>query len=222
MRTFDELFEIAAERKGGAEVLETMLDPPLPPEELARISDDRWLSQLSKNVFSAGFNWKVIENKWPGFEAAFKGFDVAKCAMMDDTWFDRLITDTSIVRHGAKIQTVRDNAVMLQDLAAEHGSAARALAHWPNEDYAGLLELLKRRGSRLGGNTGAYAMRFIGRDGYILSRDVVARLTAEGIIDRPPSSKTAMRQVQQAFNIWAAASGRSLKDISRVLAMSVG
>ena len=33
--------------------------------------------------------------------------------------------------------------------------------------------MLKKRGSRLGGRVGAITMRFMGRDGYVLSEDVV-------------------------------------------------
>ena len=40
-----------------------------------------------------------------------------------------------------------------------HDSAARAFADWPDSDYVGLLETLKKRGMRLGGNTGQYALR---------------------------------------------------------------
>lgn len=222
MRGFDEIFAIAAERKGGAEALEAMLEPPLRPEELARLPDDRWLALFARFVFSAGFSWKVIEQKWPGFEAAFHGFDVSRCAMMNDAWLDELLQDRRIVRNGAKIQSVRDNAVFLQELAREHGSAAAAFAHWPTEDYVGLLELLRKRGGRLGGTTGQYALRFAGADGFILSRDVVARLIAEGVLDKPPTSKRALAQVQAAFDTWRAQSGRSMKEISRVLAMSIG
>ncbi len=223
MRSFDEILDIAAERHGGRAALEAGLEPPLDRDTLAAIPDDRWLSQFSRNVFSAGFNWKVIENKWPGFEEAFHGFDVGKCAMMDDAWFDELIQDTRIVRHGAKIQSVRDNAAFLQDLARRSGhSAGHVFAHWPAEDYVGLLALLKKEGSRLGGTTGQYALRFMGLDSFILSRDVVARLIAEGVIDKPPTSKGAMAKVQAAFDAWRAQSGRSMKEISRVLAMSIG
>lgn len=222
MRTFDEIFAIAADRKGGPDALNAMLEPPLPRDELAKMPDDRWLSLFTRQVFNAGFNWKVIENKWDGFEQAFHGFDVGKCAMMDDDWLDELLRDTRIVRNGIKIQTVRDNAIFLQELAQEHGSAAKAIANWPSDDYIGLLELLKTRGSRLGGTTGQYALRFAGVDGFILSRDVVARLIAEGVIDKQPTSKRAQAQVQQAFTDWQAQSGRSLKEISRVLAMSIG
>ena len=95
------------------------------------------------------------------------------------------------------------------------------LGGWPSEDYIGLLDLLKDRGARLGGATGQYAMRFCGRDSFILSRDVTARLIAEGVIDKPATSKSARRAVQAAFNTWMEQSGRSLTEISRVLAMSI-
>lgn len=222
MRGFDDIFEISAARKGGAEALNAMLEPPLAPAALAAIPDHRWLANFTRHVFNAGFNWKVIESKWEGFEAAFHGFDIGKCAMMDDAWFDKLVQDTRIVRYGGKILSVRDNAVFLQELAAEHGSAAKVFADWPAEDYASLLEMLKKRGTRLGGTTGQYALRAIGVDSFVLSRDVVARLIAEGVIDKAPTSKGAMARVQAAFNTWRDQSGRSLKEISRVLAMSIG
>ena len=142
--------------------------------------------------------------------------------MMDDVWFDRLLADRGIIRNGMKLRAVQQNAVLITELAAEHGSATAMIAGWPAEDYAGLIELLAKRGSRLGGTTGQYALRFGGRDGYILSRDVTARLIAEGVIDKPPTSKKAMAAVQAAFNAWAAQSGRSLTEISRILALSIG
>ena len=67
-----------------------------------------------------------------------------------------------------------------------------------------------------------YAMRFMGRDGFILSGDVTMRLMTEGVIDKPAGSKTSMRAVQSAFNEWMDQSGRLLAEISRILAMSVG
>ena len=222
MQSFDAIYDIAAERQGGRDALEAKLEPPLPVAELAAIPDDRFLSCATKCIFNAGFNWKVVENMWPGFEAAFDGFDIGRCAMLNDDDVARLVSDTRIVRHGGKIRAVQENAVFMRELAAEHGSAAKFFAGWPPTDEAGLLELLKKRGSRLGGNTGQYFLRFMGMDGYILSRDVVARLIAEGVIDKQPTSRAAMAKVQAAFNQWAGESGRSMKEISRTLAMSTG
>lgn len=220
MRSFDDIFAISAERHGGADALVGKLTRPSPPEELAAMPDDRWLSIMTKCIFQAGFNWKVIENKWDGFEAAFRRFDPGQCAFMEDDWFDALLQDKGIVRNGPKIATVRDNAAFVLRLR-DKGGAGKVLGGWPSSDYIGLLDLLKTEGSRLGGMSGQYAMRFAGRDSFILSRDVTARLIAEGVIDKPAGSKSSMKAVQEAFNIWMDQSGRGLTEISRVLAMSV-
>lgn len=220
MRSFDDIFAIAAGRQGGAQALEATLPHPKSPDDLARVPEDRWLATLTKCIFQAGFNWKVIDAKWDGFEAAFDGFDVGRCAFMDDAKFDALLADTRIVRNGTKIATIRDNAAFLLELR-DQGGAGKVLGGWPSSDFIGLLDLLKTRGARLGGATGQYAMRFAGRDGLILSRDVTARLIAEGVIDKPAGSKSSMRAVQAAFNIWMEQSGRSLTEVSRVLAMSL-
>jgi 3-methyladenine DNA glycosylase Tag len=222
MRTFDEIFEIAAKRKGGADALNALLTRPKIPAELESVSDDRWLACMTKCIFQAGFNWKVVESMWPGFEAAFHGFDIGRCAMLNDDDFSDLVSNKAIVRHGTKIRSVQENAVFVGDLAKEHGSAAKAIAGWAGDDYTGLLLMLKKRGSRLGGNTGQYFLRFMGVDGFILSRDVTARLIAEGIVEKSPTSQKAMTVVQNAFNGWAKQSGRSLTEISRVLAFSAG
>lgn len=221
MRSFDEIYEIAAARKGGAEALEAMLSTPVPAAEVAAIPDDRWLAAMTRAVFQAGFNWKVVESMWPGFEAAFDGFDTGRCAMLTDEDFERLVSDTRIIRNGAKIRSVQQNAVFLRSLAAEHGSASKAIADWPSTDFIGLLELFKTRGSRLGGTSGQYCLRFQGKDSFILSQSVVDRLIAEGVVDKPPTSKKALADVQAAFNTWMQQSGRSLTEISRVLAMSL-
>ena len=221
MRSFDEIFDIAASRKGGAEALNAMLSWPKSGTELAAIPDDRWLAAMTRGVFQAGFNWKVVESMWPGFEAAFEGFDIGKCAMLNDEDFERLVSDTRIIRNGAKIRSVQENAVFVQALTAQSGSAGKAIADWPSTDFIGLLDLFKKRGNRLGGTTGQYCLRSQGKDSFILSQSVVDRLIAEGVVDKAPTSKKALADVQSAFNVWMEQSGRSLTEISRVLGMSL-
>lgn len=218
MRSFQDLYDIAADHKGGPEALEAMI--PKPDPNVSQLPEDRWLSLFTKGVFQAGFSWKVIEAKWEGFEEAFHGFDVDRCAFLHDEDMDRLMSNAAIVRNGPKIRTVIENAHFLQGLRAD-GGAGKVIGGWPSEDFIGLLEMLKKNGSRLGGMTGQYAMRFAGRDAFILSRDVSARLIAEGVIDKPATSKTAMKAVQGAFNTWMQQSGRGLTEVSRVLAFTV-
>ncbi|MEM7268398.1 MAG: DNA-3-methyladenine glycosylase I [Pseudomonadota bacterium] len=224
MKSFESIRAEAVKQKGGDEVLEADLKGSIvrTPEEIAALGDDRLLSEFSKRVFQSGFNWKVVEKKWPDFETAFEGFDVTRNVFMSDDDLDAHLKNTGIVRHAKKILSVRDNAIFLSDLAKEHGSAAAAIGHWPSDDYIGLLDVMKSRGSRLGGMTGQYTLRFIGKESFILSRDVTAALISAGVIDKPASSKGAMKAVQAAFNDWKEESGLSLTHISRVLAMSVG
>lgn len=221
MRSFQDIYIIAAERKGGTDALEALLDRPQSDDVVRLIPDDRWLSAMARGVFQAGFSWKVIEAKWPGFEEAFEGFKPGRVLFMADEGIDRWLNDTRIVRNGHKIRSVVENAAFVMDLASEHGSAGKFFADWPDEDFAGLLEVMKTRGSRLGGTTGQYLLRNMGKSSYILSRDVVARLIAEGVVDKNPTSKRDMAAVQSAFNAWSAESGRSLTEISRVLALSL-
>ena len=222
MKSFIALFAQAAKRKGGSKALEALLPTPLSKANLAKIPDDRWLSMMSKCVFQAGFNWQVVENKWPDIEAAFSGFHPQRWRIMSDDDLDRLLKDKRIIRHATKILAVRDNATFLCDLAEEHGSAARFFADWPDEDYVGLLSLLKKRAARLGGHSGQYFLRFMGKDSFILSRDVITALLREGVVNTEPKSQRDMRRVQEAFNHWRQESGRSLTQISKVLAFTVG
>jgi hypothetical protein len=81
--------------------------------------------------------------------------------------------------------------------------------------------MMKKRGNRLGGATGQYALRFAGYENFILSRSVIAALNMAGVIDGAATSKGAQVKVQAALNIWQSESGESQARISRVLAMSV-
>lgn len=217
----EKLFDLAAERKGGAEAFKASLAISLAPEKLAKIPNDRWLSILSKCVFNAGFNWKVVDKKWPDFEDVFDGFDINRLAMMSDEDMDRYLKDARIIRHGKKIASIADNARFCLELAKEYGSVGKAIGSWPSSDYVGLLDMLKKRGTRIGGATGQYFLRFSGVDSFILSKDVVRALIREGVVDKSPTSKRDLKAVQEAFNHWNETGPYGLSQISRILACSV-
>ena len=131
--------------------------------------------------------------------------------------------DTRIVRNGAKIMSVRANAAFVREVAKEHGSFGRLLAKWPASDETGLLEMLAKRGSRLGGNTGQMLLRFLGWDGFVTSRDVVMCLRDAGLdIAETVTSKRDLAKVQAQFNAWAEETGLPYIHLSRICAMSIG
>lgn len=222
MQHFDEIYRRAAARKGGDRALEALLDPIKAATDLKKITDADVLAEMTACVFRAGFVWKVITAKWPGFESAFHQFDVTRCAMLSDEELEVLQGNTDIVRHGTKIASVRDNARYILDVRAEHGSFGTFLANWPTSDFVGLWAHLKNHGSRLGGQTGRYCLRFLGYDTPLLSRDVVGALIQAGVVDKDPTSKKDLLATQEAFNTWIQQSKRSVREVSRILAMSTG
>jgi 3-methyladenine DNA glycosylase Tag len=213
----------AEKRKGGAEALARLLPPKPDPKALRELHDDRVLAEITKRVFSAGFAWSVIESKWPGFEEAFLGFDPVRLAFQPDEFWDGLTKDARIVRNGTKIGSVRANARFVSDVAKEHGSFGKFLAAWPPSDEVGLLELLAKRGDRLGGNTGQMLLRFLGYDGFVASKDVVACLRDAGLdVAETVTSKRDLAKVQAQFNAWANETGLPYLHLSRICAFSIG
>jgi 3-methyladenine DNA glycosylase Tag len=224
LRPFDEIFADAARIKGGDAALEALFSTPRSPEEIAAIPDDRWLAEMTKRVFQAGFSWDVIEAKWPRFEAVFDGFDIGRMRMMSDDDIEACLKADGIVRNLSKIRSIRENAIFLSDFAAEGaqgaagGTVGARFASWPPEEYAQLLLLLKQKASRMGFATAGFFLRFMGVDGFVLSGAVSEALVREGVVSKTPTSRRDLLLVQEAFNTWKKESGRPLMHISRTLA----
>jgi hypothetical protein len=82
---------------------------------------------------------------------------------------------------------------------------------------------LKKHGSRLGGSTSTYFLRFMGKDSFILSQDVVARLKASGLeIQDNPTSQKDLKLCQEAFNLWHEQTRLPYTHLSRIASMSIG
>ncbi|MDE1995953.1 MAG: DNA-3-methyladenine glycosylase I [Rhizobiaceae bacterium] len=223
MGSFAEIRERAEKRKGGAGGLSVLLKPRPELEVLRSMPDDRVLSEMTRYVFYAGFVRNVIDSKWPGFEAAFSGFDAGFLNLAPDDYWHDLTSDQRIVRNGAKIMSVRANAQFVRQLADEHGSAGRFLADWPPEDHIGLLAVLDKRADRLGGMSGQYFLRAIGRDSFVMSHDVLVCLRLAGLpISETKPTKKDLRLIQDQFNAWAAETGLPYTHLSRICAFSVG
>ncbi len=220
--SFSRVYEHAVARKGGEAELRSLLPPVAEPGALDAMGDDRYLSEVTRCVFKAGFVWRVIENKWPGFEAAFDGFVPIYWQQVPVEVLEQLARDERIVRNMQKIRTVPENARMIVDASQEYGGFGAFLSHWPSEDQAGLLLWLKRHGARLGGATAQYFLRRVGYDGFILSSDVVTALRREEVLDASPGSKKALTQAQKAFTGWHQETGLPYSHLSRILSCTVG
>jgi len=220
--SFQTLYDLAAINKGSPAMLEQVLPSTATPKELSKITDDRYLSMMTRCIFRAGFVWRIIDYKWPGFENAFANFNPLAVAHFSDERLEQLAQDPTIVRHFTKIVAVRNNAVYVLDQQRRHGSFAAFIADWPTEDIVGLWLELKKQGSRLGGNSGPMMLRSMGKDTFLITKDVCDALVHHGFIDKfSVNSQRDLRRVQDIFNSLCEQSGRSLSEVSRILACTV-
>jgi 3-methyladenine DNA glycosylase Tag len=161
--------------------------------------------------------------KWPGFEAAFLGFEPKRLNFQPDEFWEGLTRDNRIVKNPQKIKSVRENSLFVERVSKEHGGFGKFLAQWPADDQVGLIAYLGKHGSRLGGNTGQYFLRWLGWDTFMLSGDAVAALRDAGLdVAESPSSKKDLAAIQAQMNAWATETGLPKAHISRVLSLSIG
>ena len=230
---FSHLYQRAAARKGGTQALEVLLSQKIVGKKLlndsaahqnmANLTDDRILSAFTKQIFKSGFVWRVVENKWPDFEESFFNFNIEKVLMMPEDMLENKASNPKIIRNYNKVKTIQANAQMLYQHQTEHKTSfAQFISDWPSGDIIGLWAYLKKHGQRLGGNTGPYALRLLGKDTFILSSDVEAYLRVQKVIDGGLQTKKSLTAIQAYFNQLQQESGYSLTQLSRLIAFANG
>ena len=219
---FDEILNIAISATGSREILSERLPRPLSSSNLQEIKDDRFLSMISRCIFSACFLWNVLDNKLPNFEKTFLNFNPLAVAYLSDDRLEEIASDKSIIRNFTKILATRTNAAYVIEKQYENGSFSKYIADWPEHKIVNLWFEMKRDGSRLGGMTGPMILRSMGKDTFLPTTDVIDALTKYGFVKTHSNgSKKDLERVQEIFNLLREESNLSLSQISKVLALSV-
>jgi 3-methyladenine DNA glycosylase Tag len=222
LEPYTALYHRACERKGGEAALESLLGQPLSAAEISQIPNDRFLASFTQKVFQSGFVWRVVRDKWPNFERLFFEFNIEKVLLMPDEMLEQKAQDPAIIRNYNKVRTIRENALMIDDVSREHGSFGNFVATFDNTNITDLWLFLKKRGMRLGGNTGPYSLRFLGVDTFLLTNDVTGYFMQRGIISGSATSKRSLKAIQDCFSQLRNESGRSLQELSQIISYGVG
>jgi 3-methyladenine DNA glycosylase Tag len=219
---FASIHQRASERKGGEAALRRLMPKVRGPRALANITDDRFLSEMTRCIFQAGFVWRVVDHKWDDFEDVFFGFPPQKIVLLSPDQIDRFCLNPRIIRNRQKILSVQHNARFLLEVAREHGSFGKFISAWPEADLVGLFAYMKKHGSRLGGMTGQRVLRNTGKDTFVITGDVTRCLQRAGVdITANPVSKREHALIQASFNQWHEESGLPYSHISRICACSI-
>ncbi len=125
------------------------------PPKITPAGDDGYFEELTKAIFRAGFNWRVVREKWENFKTSFHGFEIQKVAGYDEADIARLFADASIIRNRRKILAAVENAQTMLMLTADHGSFREFLRSLDPIDYYQRVRLLTGLFAGLG-RTGAF------------------------------------------------------------------
>ncbi len=212
----------AEQRHGGSKALAASMPSFKSQRALSKTQNDRWLAEMTRCVFQAGFVYRVINHKWDDFEDVFFGFPPDRILMLSPDQIDKISQNPRIVRNRQKVLTVQSNAQYIQSVSKDFGSFGRFVSDWPESDLIGLFKHMKRNGARLGGMTGQRLLRTMGKDTFIVTGDVVRCLRLANVdITMSPNTQREQKLIQAAFNRWHEDSGLPYSHLSRIAAMSV-
>jgi 3-methyladenine DNA glycosylase Tag len=200
--SFEPIYAAAVRRVGDEATLLQRLSRPEPPEALAMVGDDRYLSVMSRRIFRAGLKHSMVDARWPAFERAFYDFDIDSVASLNDDDLKAYFKDDALIRHRGKLTAVRDNARAIQLLAQSHGCVGSWLALWPVDEIVDLWDELRARFKQLGGNSGPAFLRMVGKDTFLLTDWVIKALNHWDVYEGKPKGKRAQQALQHSFSGW--------------------
>lgn len=220
--TFEQYWQQAIHHHGSAAAIERWYPKLRSNKQLIATPDNEYLSMLCRRVFRAGMTHSVVDSRWPAFEEAFWKFDPLACQLIDDARFEQLMQNPELIRHWTKMKTIPVNALMVSDLSRKHDGFGNFLAQWPVTDITGLWQVLKKQGAFLGGVGGARFLRMAGKDTFVITDDVTRALVNAGVVTKTSTSQKDIKAVQSFFNELHEESGKTMGQLSIVLAMSIG
>ena len=123
--------------------------------------DAGYFDRMSRAIFTAGLNWRMVEKKWPSFRKAFGGFSPTRVAKLGERDVQTLMKDTGIVRNEKKIRATIENARTIQDLQKEYGSVKGYIDSFGKKEKL-VLEDLQRRFKFMGPSTARMYLWMVG------------------------------------------------------------
>ncbi|MEE9510247.1 MAG: DNA-3-methyladenine glycosylase I [Candidatus Bathyarchaeia archaeon] len=131
----------------------------------SRPNDNGYFENMTRIIFQAGLNWRIIDSKWPNFRRAFSDFSIDTVAKYDETGVERLMNDAGIVRNRSKIVATITNAKQFQTIMRKHGSFQSYLDSLDKSDnYALTVKELTKTFSRLGPSSARIFLYSVGEN----------------------------------------------------------
>lgn len=113
-------------------------------------NDDGYFEALTHQIFQAGLNFSLVQNKWPDFQKSFHRFKIERVADYTPRDFDRLLADKRLIRNGRKMESTLHNAQVFLEIREEFGSFRNYLRSFKSDGHPALLKDLAKRFKHVG------------------------------------------------------------------------
>lgn len=114
-------------------------------------NDEAYFENMSRIIFQAGLNWRVIDQKWPTIKKAFLNFNIEKIASFTDVTVQELMKDAGIIRNKGKNNAIIYNAKGFKVIKKQSGSFQKYLDSLDKSDnYANVVKDLSGKFKWLG------------------------------------------------------------------------
>jgi DNA-3-methyladenine glycosylase I len=126
-------------------------------------NDEAYFENMTRIIFQAGLNWKVIDKKWQTTRKAFEQFSISKVAGFTDKDVQSLLKNEGIVRNRSKVCATIQNAVEFQAIKKAHGSFQKYLDSLDkSKNYAKVVTELTKRFKHLGPSSASLFLYTVG------------------------------------------------------------
>jgi DNA-3-methyladenine glycosylase I len=126
-------------------------------------NDEVYFENMSRIIFQAGLNWRVIDQKWPTIKKAFLNFNIEKIACFTDADVQRLMKDAGIIRNKWKINAIIHNAIGFKVIEKQCGSFKKYLDSQDKSDnYANVVKDLSGKFKWLGPSSASLFLYTVG------------------------------------------------------------
>ena len=126
-------------------------------------TDEAYFENLTRVIFQAGLNWRVIDNKWPTTVNAFEKFSITEVAAFTNRDVERLLKDEGIVRNRKKVCATINNAVEFQNIEKQYGSFQKYIDSLDkSKNFAIVVNELTKRFKHLGPSSAATFLYTVG------------------------------------------------------------
>lgn len=125
-------------------------------------TDDKYFEILCLMIFQAGFNWRMVREKWKDLKRPFKGFKIEDVVRLTSKHQQALLKNPKMIKNRRKIEAIVANAEIFLEIIREFGSFENYLGNLEKLSLKGKIKEIKNRFSGIGDYHAEFFLHSVG------------------------------------------------------------